>query len=61
MSAMELRSRILDEAIALHEKGEPSATLTELMAKKYESLPDSEQSTYLDNCVKRLWACNLMI
>lgn len=55
MSAMELRSRILDEAIALHEKGEPSATLTELMAKKYESLPDSEQSTYLDNCVKRLW------
>lgn len=55
MSAMELRSRILDEAIARHGKGEPSATLTELMAKKYETLPDSEQSSYLEGCVRQLW------
>lgn len=55
MSAMELRSRLLDEALARNEKGDPSATLTELMAKKYYSLPASEQTSYLDGCVRQLW------
>lgn len=55
MSAMELRSQLLDEALARNEKREPTPTLTELMSKKYESLPESEQSSYLDRCIGQLW------